>query len=67
MAYRSDPKYVSSVLNPMQVGELINMKKRGFDHKYIARHFEIHRNTVTNILKRAAKSPAYDYDGKKGE
>lgn len=62
MAYRSDPEHVSSVLNPMQVRELINLKKRGHDNNYIARYFEIHRNTVTNILKRAAKSPEYDYD-----
>lgn len=63
MAYRSDPEYISSVLGKAQVRELIGMRVAGHSIKEIARHFSVHRNTVTNILKRAARSPEYDYNG----
>jgi transposase len=52
MAYRRREGVLSDVLTQAEINELVSMHDQGFTQKAIAEHFEIHRNTVRNILKR---------------
>jgi transposase len=52
MAYRRREGVLSDVLSAAEITQLIAMHKQGISNKGIADHFDIHRNTVYNILNR---------------
>lgn len=55
MAYRRREDKLSDILTPEQVKELINLYKQGQSVRAIAENFNVHRNTVTNVLNRARR------------
>jgi len=52
MAYRARDDLFSHILDDNQVDDLIRMWKAGNTIKELSRHFNVHENTVTNIISR---------------
>lgn len=52
MAYRARDNLFSHILDEDQVAELIKMWKSGETVKNMAQHFDVHENTITNIISR---------------
>ena len=59
MPYKKREDLLSSVLTELEVTSLIHMHRGGVSVKHIADHFDIHRNTVRNIVNRAKQSGLY--------
>jgi DNA invertase Pin-like site-specific DNA recombinase len=52
MAYERREDLLSAKLTEEQVEELLDMRKRGVPLKQVAKHFNVHYNTVINIMNR---------------
>ncbi len=52
MAYRSRNDLHSHILTEEEVEELIGMWKSGATLKEMSKHFDVHYNTVGNIINR---------------
>lgn len=59
MAYRKREDQLSSILSESEVEQLIILYKEGVSQYQIATQFDIHRNTVRNIIMRAKQSGLY--------
>lgn len=59
VAYRSMDKLLSHTLPEEEVYELIRMHKEGKTLRQLGNEFGVHRNTVSNILKRAKQQGVY--------
>jgi transposase len=52
MAYRRMDNLYSDILTQAQVEQLIELRRRGVTLRQLAEQFDIHKNTVINIIKR---------------
>jgi transposase len=52
MAYRRMNNLYSDILTQAQVERLIELRRRGVTLRQLAEQFDIHKNTVINIIKR---------------
>lgn len=52
MAYESRNDLLSHKLTQSEVSQLLQKRKQGVTLKALAEEFDIHRNTVINIVKR---------------
>jgi transposase len=59
MPYRRNPNLLSSILSDSEVKSMILMDQQGVTKKQIADQFEVHRNTVRNVIDRAKESGLY--------
>lgn len=59
MGYRSREFLLSHTLTQEEVQELIILHKKGWTYKKLSSKFDIHRNTVANILNRAKERGVY--------
>jgi transposase len=53
MPYRSHDDLLSHALDEEQVTELLALRKKGTTQKELAKRFNVHINTIKNILNRA--------------
>lgn len=54
MAYRQREELLSHVLDEEEVADLIRLRREGLTLEELAKRFDVHKNTVRNILRRAA-------------
>jgi len=59
MAYRKRNNLLSSILSSEEVNSMVIMHREGVTQQQIAKQFEVHRNTVRNIINRAKESGLY--------
>lgn len=55
MAYRQRDELASHVLTEEEVAELVQLRKEGWTFEQLAVEFDIHKNTVRNILRKVAR------------
>lgn len=52
MSYRARPEIFSLLLTEQEVRELIELRRMGVTLSQLANQFNVHENTVRNILRR---------------
>ena len=62
MAYRARDNLFSHILTDEEVDELISMWKAGHTFRDMAKYFDIHYNTVGNVINRYVDSTQRKHD-----